>query len=137
MKAMRAIDTIIGFTSRLAPCKAVDNPRVHIRDDGYLLTSKTIPPALNEPNKINRYGVLCLGLSDDAVDEVSLLVNPGGKWHPLLPHDRGSIELPVWVDHVGAANTRWQRFNFDEDANVFSQVPGSDQWKWIEITAPN
>src|SRR6266571_7759432 len=68
-----------------------------------------IVEVLNKPDKIDRYGVLCLGLSDDAVNDVSLCRNTDGRWHRLLPNDIGAIELPVWVDHVGAAKTRWQR----------------------------
>jgi len=90
--------------------------------------------ALNTPDKIDRYGVLCLGLSDDAVNDVNLCENMDGKWHRLLPNDSGTIELPVWVDHVGAAKTQWERFDFDKQATFLSQLPGNDDWRWVEIS---
>jgi CRISPR-associated protein Cas5t len=93
--------------------------------------------ALNAPDKIDRYGVLCLGLSDDAVNELRLYETADGRWHRLLPNDAGTLELPVWVDHVGAANTRWQRFEFEKEPNVVLDLPGNDQWKWIEVTFPS
>jgi len=65
--------------------------------------------AIDTPEAVVRYGVVCLGLSDDAAD-VEWVGDPAGEWRRLVPHDRGSLELPVWVDHVGAKNTRWHRF---------------------------
>src|SRR5262245_54037700 len=55
--------------------------------------------AIQSPDKVDRYGLLCLGLSDDAVNEVSLCRDIKGQWHRLLPSSAGSIELPIWVDH--------------------------------------
>jgi CRISPR-associated protein Cas5t len=92
-----------------------------------------VASALNDPDKVDRYGVLCLGLSDDAVNDVHLCENLNGEWHRLLPTDTGEIELPVWVDHVGAANTRWQRFTFEPQASALSNLPGSQEWSWINI----
>ena len=92
-----------------------------------------IVDALKQPDKIDRYGVLSLGLSDDAVNDVSLCENIDGKWRRLLPDDTGGIELPVWVDHVGAAKTQWQRFDFEKQATVLSRLPGNDDWRWVEI----
>jgi CRISPR-associated protein Cas5t len=93
-----------------------------------------IVEALNSPAKISRYGVLCLGLSDDAVNEVSLCENIEGKWHRLLPSDRGTIELPVWVDHVGAAQTRWQRYELETEAHRVG-IPMPDNY-WTQIVMP-
>src|SRR5229473_911619 len=49
--------------------------------------------ALTEPEDVNRRGVLCLGLSDDAVNSVSLCNRFDGDWHRLLLSDTGPIEL--------------------------------------------
>lgn len=92
--------------------------------------------ALQSPESINRYGVLCLGLSDDAVNDVSLCEQVNDEWHRLLPKDTGTIELPIWVDHVGAAKTRWQRYELERQAIVPSTAPGEGGWEWTEIVAP-
>jgi CRISPR-associated protein Cas5t len=93
-----------------------------------------IVTALTTPESIDRYGVLCLGLSDDAVNDVRLCETTEGEWYRLLPDNMGAIELPVWVDHVGAANTRWQRYQLDTHA-VMVTVPTFDQW--TEVTVPD
>lgn len=92
--------------------------------------------ALNNPKDVQRRGVLCLGLSDDLVNSVSLCARFDGPWHRLFPCDTGTMELPVWVDHVGAAHTRWQRFEFEESAAVIETSPGNSGWSWIEICDP-
>lgn len=95
-----------------------------------------IIPALESPGSIDRYGVLSLGLSDDAVNDVHLCRAIEGKWHRLLPVDTGTIELPVWVDHTGSAWTRWRRFEFEEAAAVITDAPGTSEWAWTEINDP-
>lgn len=95
-----------------------------------------IVEALQSPASVNRYGVLCLGLSDDAVNDVSLCKQVNDEWHRLLLKDTGAIELPVWVDHVGAAKTRWRRYELERPATVPSKAPGEDGWEWTEIVAP-
>jgi CRISPR-associated protein Cas5t len=92
--------------------------------------------ALTKPGNVNRRGVLCLGLSDDAVNSVSLSDQFDGDWHRLLPSDNGSMELPVWVDHVGAAHTRWRRFEFEQTAGAINESPGTAEWAWTEINDP-
>ena len=91
---------------------------------------------LTEPEDVNRRGILCLGLSDDAVDSVSLCERFNGDWHRLLPSQTGPIELPVWVDHVGAAHTRWRRFEFEKTASPIIVPPGASEWAWTEINDP-
>jgi CRISPR-associated protein Cas5t len=95
-----------------------------------------IEEAIREPDKVNRYGLLCLGLSDDAVNDVSLNPAIDGAWHRLLPDVAGSIELPVWVDHVGSATTRWQRYQFEREAKELTALPGDNDWRWTEIRLP-
>lgn len=90
--------------------------------------------ALTAPERIDRYGVLCLGLSDDAVNDVQLCETIEGEWYRLMPHNMGTIELPVWVDHVGAANTHWQRYQLEAHATVVT-FPTPEQW--TAITAPD
>jgi CRISPR-associated protein Cas5t len=90
--------------------------------------------ALTAPESIERYGVLCLGLSDDAVNDICLCETVEGEWYRLMPHNMGVIELPVWVDHVGAARTRWQRYDLEAQATTVTE-PTLEQW--TEIIAPD
>jgi CRISPR-associated protein Cas5t len=69
--------------------------------------------ALEHPETVSRSGLVCLGLSDDAVNDISLIHKLYGEWHWLHPDNQGQIELPVWVDHIGSMHTRWQRYIFD------------------------
>ncbi|MCI0336414.1 MAG: type I-MYXAN CRISPR-associated protein Cas5/Cmx5/DevS [Acidobacteria bacterium] len=95
-----------------------------------------IVTAIQRPDKVDRYGLLCLGLSDDAVNDVSLCRNVEDQWHRLLPSIGGSIELPIWVDHVGSAKTRWNRYRLESEAASLNTNPGNDDWEWTEIIAP-
>lgn len=116
--------------------------------------------ALQNPQDITRRGVVCLGLSDDAVNDVSLCETIEGSWyrllpdgsvglplideksqkpiswHRLFPNDRGSLELPVWADHVTGFNTRFQRYEFEKTATETFHLPDSDEWLWTEIIDP-
>lgn len=95
-----------------------------------------IVQAVLAPADIQRSGVLCLGLSDDAVNEVSLCQRAVGLWHRLQPSDIGEIELPVWVDHVGAADTRWRRYRLDNEAIKLDDEHRQNVWAWTEILDP-
>jgi CRISPR-associated protein Cas5t len=86
--------------------------------------------ALITPESVERYGVLCLGLSDDAVNDVRLCETTEGEWYRLVPHNMGALELPVWVDHVGAAKTRWQRYHLEAHPTTVT-APTPDQWTQI------
>ena len=92
--------------------------------------------ALQNPQEITRQGVLCLGLSDDAVNDVSLCESIKGEWHRLFPSDKGSLELPVWADHVRGFDTRWQRYELEDVASEISSTPNEDSWRWTEIIDP-
>ncbi len=70
--------------------------------------------ALQHPETITRFGGLSLGESTHLVDEVNLF-HPDHPRSASLPDqgrayllaDRGRLTLPVWVDHVGSAGTRF------------------------------
>lgn len=79
--------------------------------------------AIQFPERVDRYGILCLGLSDDAVNDIRLCEEVSGAWHRLIPSESGDIELPIWVDHVGSINTRWQRFQLDRAAVLGKSSP--------------
>jgi CRISPR-associated protein Cas5t len=70
---------------------------------------------LNEPSSVTRFGGLSLGESTHLVDEVSLLNdklkdrlgNQLGRAFLTREDGKGRMTLPVWVDHVGSARTRY------------------------------
>lgn len=95
-----------------------------------------ISTSLESPASVERYGVLSLGLSDDAVNDVRLCTTIKGNWHRLLPNEKGKVELPIWVDHTGSAWTRWRRFEFEETASPITESPGTPIWAWTEINNP-
>jgi CRISPR-associated protein Cas5t len=71
-----------------------------------------VSAALANPASVSRFGGLCLGESTHLVDEVSSwervstrLGAPTGR--AFLTAPRGRLTLPVWVDHVGSAGTRY------------------------------
>jgi CRISPR-associated protein Cas5t len=90
--------------------------------------------AIKMPENITRTGLVCLGLSDDAVNDVSLLNSIEGEWHWLNPCDNGQMELPIWVDHIGSYHTRWQRYDFEVSPSLIDNMPSID--KFIEIIDP-
>jgi CRISPR-associated protein Cas5t len=67
--------------------------------------------ALSHPSGISRFGGLSLGESSHLVDEVCLLSGDsvwlGQSVEQFVASDRGRLTLPVWVDHVGSAGTRY------------------------------
>jgi CRISPR-associated protein Cas5t len=92
--------------------------------------------ALQNPKEITRQGVVCLGLSDDAVNDISLCETIEGEWHRLLPNDKGSLELPVWADHIRGFDTRWQRYELENEATEITSTPNEETWQWSQITDP-
>jgi CRISPR-associated protein Cas5t len=64
--------------------------------------------ALAHPERVERFGGLSFGESTHLVDEVKAFADdetlPGTAF---LLADRGRLTLPVWVDHVGSAGTRF------------------------------
>jgi CRISPR-associated protein Cas5t len=98
-----------------------------------LTLEERISKAIDTPEQVDRTGVLCLGLSDDMVDV--LRFNPARdesevQW--LTPDGDGSLELPVWVDHVGSAGTRWRRFRLTNANGAWSP----SEIQWITIHPP-
>lgn len=59
-------------------------------------------------NEIGRFGGLSLGESTHLVDEVNLFeADEGRTGEYFLLAERGRMTMPVWVDHVGSAGTRY------------------------------
>ena len=63
---------------------------------------------------VNRFGGLSLGESTHLVNDIQLVPHSGGHQTPpegdwrifIEDCERGSLTLPVWVDHVGSLGTR-------------------------------
>jgi CRISPR-associated protein Cas5t len=89
--------------------------------------------ALQAPESINRFGGLSLGESTHLVDEVSIL-NPdlfdSSTIHAYLLNDQGRLSLPVWVDHVGAAGTRFVSGNLTPVSS--DHTPALDKMPMIQ-----
>jgi CRISPR-associated protein Cas5t len=64
--------------------------------------------ALVDPASVERFGGLSLGESTHLVDEVKRFNGDGNTTgRAFLLAERGRLTLPVWVDHVGSAGTRY------------------------------
>ena len=85
--------------------------------DGPALEKRAIG-ALNEPREVQRFGGLSLGESTHLVNEVQPLDrylqskrfhdrSPMPRGQAFILAQRGRLTLPVWVDHVGSAGTRY------------------------------
>ena len=83
--------------------------------------------ALDEPEKVTRFGGLSLGESTHLVDEVSRFTPIEDRTgSTFLLRDRGRLTLPVWVDHVGSAGTRYVTGDLCEgrlEAPPIDQIP--------------
>lgn len=93
----------------------------------------TNPAAINQP--AGRYGGLSLGESTHLVDEVSLWEKVGSRHRSssnraFLLAPKGRLSLPVWVDHVGSAGTRFATGDLVEQATI--NPPPLDQMPMIE-----
>lgn len=88
--------------------------------------------AIEDPGTIDRFGGLSLGESTHLVDEVSVFdeKSPEGRLGSLersrfdtfLVHPRGRLTLPVWVDHVGSAGTRYATGNLEPTPDFVAPV---------------
>ncbi|GIW78801.1 MAG: type I-MYXAN CRISPR-associated protein Cas5/Cmx5/DevS [Gemmatales bacterium] len=78
---------------------------------------------------VHRFGGLSLGESTHLVDEVSLLSDrlrerfKERSGLAFLRADRGRLTLPVWVDHVGSAGTRYVIGDLIEVSSVLEPPP--------------
>lgn len=89
-----------------------------------------ITRAIQTPEYVTRYGVLSLGLSDDLAD-VWLCTRIENEWRRLAPRNHGSIDLPVWVSHVGALGTWWKRYELGAP-DLLDGFPAQDDWTTVQ-----
>ena len=91
---------------------------VHSSDEASDRLEDRVSAALTNPRSITRFGGLSLGESTHVVDEVCLLdrvrdrLAPSGRAFLVAP--KGRLTLPVWVDHVGSAGTRYATGNLED-----------------------
>jgi CRISPR-associated protein Cas5t len=81
---------------------------------GSTALERRVQAALDRPASVTRFGGLSLGESTHLVDEVSRFESDHPRFARLPPRgrafllaNRGRLTLPVWVDHVGSAGTRF------------------------------
>jgi CRISPR-associated protein Cas5t len=89
-----------------------------------------VADALADPAGVVRFGGLSLGESTHLVDEVSPWDRVKGRHsgrtgRAFLLAPKGRLTLPVWVDHVGSAGTRYATGNLDEVS--LSDPPAADR----------
>lgn len=71
--------------------------------------------ALDQPETIDRFGGLSLGESTHLVDRVDRFTpTTEQRGRAFLEAQRGRLTLPVWVDHVGSAGTRYVTGDLEE-----------------------
>jgi CRISPR-associated protein Cas5t len=89
---------------------------------------KRVAISLSSPEKITRFGGLCLGESWSLVNGIrNYRIEDGNiKW--LFKDNRGLIGLPIWIDRQSTQGT-FQRFTIRE----FDEF---DDTCWTEIKAP-
>ncbi len=91
----------------------------------------------NQRSRIDRFGGLSLGESTHLVDEVLQVERyavraPEQSVQLFVLKERGRMTLPVWVDHVGSAGTRYA--TGDMDVRPMQDVPSIDEVPLISST---
>lgn len=86
-----------------------------------------VSAALTRPETVDRFGGWSLGESTHLVNDATLIpdARPPGPCRVFLTHLDGELTLPVWVDHVGSAGTRYEvgRLEAIEDAPPPQRMP--------------
>lgn len=100
-----------------------------------------VAAALANPAGVDRFGGLSLGESTHLVDEVSLWdrvkdrhAAKTGRAFLTREDKRGRLTLPVWVDHVGSAGTRYATGDLEELS--LSAPPAADRLPVISPESP-
>lgn len=65
--------------------------------------------AMRNPSTVERFGGWSLGESTHLINDAWLFdgIAPPEPYRTFLLSDRGQLTLPVWVDHVGSAGTKF------------------------------
>lgn len=90
--------------------------------------------ALDQPQTITRFGGLSLGESSHLVDQCKRFQpDEQRRGRAFLLSKPGSMTLPVWVDHVGSAGTRYVAGAIEEGPLI---PPSRDRIPRIEPKEP-
>lgn len=87
--------------------------------------------AMTDPKSISRFGGLSLGESTHLVNDL-WLIRTSDRFHKparvFVMEQEGNLTLPIWVDHVGSAGTRYAVGSLEE----LAELPGRDRVPRIE-----
>ena len=103
----------------------------HEREQSITLESRVSDAMTPERrSQIERFGGLSLGESTHLVDEVLDVESYSARETKqsvtlFVLRNRGRMSLPVWVDHVGSAGTRYA--TGDLDLRLLQEAPGIDE----------
>lgn len=94
-----------------------------------------VATALRDPGSVDRFGGLSLGESTHLVNDVWLLRGSDlpAPARLFLTKADGDVTLPVWVDHVGSAGTRYA---VGELAEV-TKLPAVDRLPQVPLHPPS
>jgi CRISPR-associated protein Cas5t len=89
-----------------------------------------VQTALDQPQAITRFGGLSLGESSHLVDQCKRFKpDEYRRGRAFILSKAGNQTLPVWVDHVGSAHTRYVTGNIEDGAVI---PPSRDRIPRIE-----
>lgn len=97
--------------------------------------AKRLYKACQNPESVDRFGVLSFGESTGIIDSVKF--SPewplcDGQW--LTRDDKGEYSLSVWADHANNRDAIWGQFNLVPGG--FGEPPGNDP-RWVKIERPS
>lgn len=78
-------------------------------ETGDITLEERVLVAFQDPSSVDRFGGLALGESTHLVNDLWLLSDsrPPVTCRAFLVRPNGAVTVPVWVDHVGSAGTRF------------------------------
>ena len=88
-------------------------------------------------SSITRFGGLSLGESSHLVDAISLVEHCDGKGNFLISDEKGTLDLPVWVDHPCSGKDRCNLRRFGLTSQIDLKGPPEGDARWITIEPPD
>ena len=67
--------------------------------------------ALQNPERIDRFGGLSLGESRDLIDNIKIISELSPLWQWLVRDPQGKLQLPLSVDYFGSKETKMGQFS--------------------------
>ncbi|MBI5488456.1 MAG: type I-MYXAN CRISPR-associated protein Cas5/Cmx5/DevS [Deltaproteobacteria bacterium] len=89
--------------------------------------------AMRDPGAVSRFGGWSLGESTHLINDARLLDGgaPPGPCRTFVTDPTGTVTMPVWVDHVGAAGTRYATGRLEQ----IDSAPGRARLPLIPLAA--